>query len=277
MSEQKLTLTERSYGCKFCQNKSRMILLATSQDVVKEIYAPVKNSQTNQVVRSELVTIYTQYQIAQCTNSECENINVLQFEYFESDSFYPDDPYNPYRLKAIYRLSTQEAEIDSSSLRLELPIARRFIEEFVQDAETKEYLLSDFKELLDAFKSGAYKSTVILCGSILECLAVDTLLQEESKANEIYNKIFPKDVKPSEVSQWDLYKLIKICGEMGIIGPDGKDLALKIKDYRNLVHINKWKKTGLNTKESTAALMIQYLKIILEDIMEWYSNRASNS
>src|SRR3990172_5054818 len=82
--------------------------------------------------------------------------------------------------------------------------------QFVANEELRKILARDYAELRLLLRTRAYKSTVVICGSILEAVLVSTLQnQDETSVQAKYAELFPrKSGRP--LDEWELHELIKV-------------------------------------------------------------------
>jgi len=123
-------------------------------------------------------------------------------------------------------------------------ISRSF--SFVNDKDLKHLIERDYRELrLKTFPSRAWKSTVVLAGSILEAILLDRLTSDttiQSKANA--SKKAPKDkagrVRNLAAGDWRLADMIEVAADIGVLPPErAKSFDQILRDYRNFVHPKK--------------------------------------
>ena len=116
---------------------------------------------------------------------------------------------------------------------------------YVSGEELRKIVERDYRELsLVVFSAGAWKSTVILAGSILEALLFDALTCSPPitvRANAARNAPrFNKKVKPIESGDWRLADLIDVASELEILPTErAKTIDQVLRDYRNFVHPKK--------------------------------------
>jgi hypothetical protein len=116
---------------------------------------------------------------------------------------------------------------------------------FVQDADLREIVVRDYKELsLKLFPAGAWKSTVVMAGSILEAILFDQLENDPAKKALALAAASAPRVKGgaviTDISEWKLFKLIEVSVEIGVLNPDrAKSIDQVLRDYRNFVHPKK--------------------------------------
>lgn len=155
--------------------------------------------------------------------------------------------------------------------KVEIP---EFDFQFIRDKETRNLLARDWEEAQKAFHNELHKSTVLLCGTILESLLLDALSCEEEKAKFNYYQKYleckDKENKPREIENWKLYELIEIAKCRGIISADAAKLSHIVKDYRNLIHLFAQKRDRLHIDSHVASAVVHLLAVTYNDILEWY-------
>lgn len=106
----------------------------------------------------------------------------------------------------------------------------------VHDADLANILAARWQESYLTYRSGAYLSTVILLGSILEGALLAKIQQNASQATQ--SSLAPKERNGSvrRIEHWKLSELIAVCHERGWLEKDTKDFSSTLREYRNLVH-----------------------------------------
>ncbi len=116
---------------------------------------------------------------------------------------------------------------------------------YVANSELRKIIERDYRELsLAVFPAGAWKSTVILAGSILEALLYDALTRDPAtaaKANAARSAPkFKGKVQPIESGDWRLADLIDVASELQTLPTErGKTIDQVLRAYRNFVHPKK--------------------------------------
>lgn len=101
--------------------------------------------------------------------------------------------------------------------------------------DLKKILARDYKELRLLLKARAYKSAVVMCGSILEAVLVAVLQNnDETLIHDKFSEIFHKAAPP--LNEWELHQLIKVSAKAGILNENAGLKADLLRNYRNLIH-----------------------------------------
>lgn len=132
---------------------------------------------------------------------------------------------------------------------------------FVSSAEMRRIIERDYFELRTLlFPSGAWKSTVIMAGSILEAILFDVLSCPKYRDKAVSANKAPKykqQVKPIEDGEWKLADLIAVAVEIGALPEQRADTIDQVlRDYRNFVHPKKEIKAAHQCTEAEAFLAI---------------------
>ena len=109
-------------------------------------------------------------------------------------------------------------------------------------------LNDDFKEINQCLSVNAYKSTLILCGSILEAILLDWI-------SEIDHRNYFEEEKDPGLN--DVIKKLQI--QLG----DAKEQAIRIKDKRNLVHPRRILRNIEKIDKQMCASVIVDLQVVL--------------
>ena len=139
--------------------------------------------------------------------------------------------------KLIICLNKYYTNLDSSEIR-------QF--NFLQDNDLKNIVERDYFELSTIlFPEKAWKSVVILCGSILEAILFDILSNENNINNTNNSEKAPKNrnneiIQIQNEQKWTLQKLIEVAVDIEVL-PEKRALSIDqvLRDYRNFVHPKK--------------------------------------
>jgi hypothetical protein len=139
---------------------------------------------------------------------------------------------------------------------------------FIKDAELRAIIERDYKELiLVLFPGGAWKSTVIMAGSILEAILFDRLTDPLWNAKAMASSVAPK-IKGGatiKVEDWKLEGLIKVAAAIGLFPQDRADTFDQVlRDYRNFVHPKKEMKAAHPCSEGEAQLAVGGLNALCD-------------
>ncbi len=148
---------------------------------------------------------------------------------------------------------------------------------FVQDADLRIIVNRDYRELSQIlFPDQAWKSTVIMAGSILEAILYDQLTFDsaikvqamaESSAPKYRDNNGVQQVKNIDDGKWDLIDYIRIAAKLNIIASERKDAIDQVlRDYRNFVHPKKEIKAKHQCREAEALMAKGNLDGICDDL-----------
>ncbi len=134
---------------------------------------------------------------------------------------------------------------------------------FIKDNDLRQIIERDYKELvLVLFPGGAWKSTVIMAGSILEAILFDTRASDAVvKAKALASPMIPKGA----MEDWRLENLIKVAADIGVL-PAKRAMTFDqvLRDYRNFVHPKKEIRSGHPCQEGEAQLAIGGLNAVCD-------------
>lgn len=97
--------------------------------------------------------------------------------------------------------------------------------DFITGDDFRASLEADYRELVVCMEASAWKSVLVLAGSIVETLLIDYLVASD------YQKRANKD--PLKI---ELADAIAICKQEGVLKPRTADLCSAVRSYRNLIH-----------------------------------------
>lgn len=110
---------------------------------------------------------------------------------------------------------------------------------FITNELLREIIKRDYKELTHTLMpDGAWKSAVIISGSILEAILYDQLTSERYNLLALECRSAPKfrgEVKP--LDEWKLKEMITVAEKIECLPPQrAKSIDQVLRDYRNFVH-----------------------------------------
>jgi hypothetical protein len=130
---------------------------------------------------------------------------------------------------------------------------------YVADASLLAIIERDYAELtLKLFPSGAWKSTVIMAGSILEALLHD-ILSNPKRSPHANATVHAQTIKagPVEKGKWDLVDLIEVAADpsVAVLTRDRADTIDQVlRGYRNFVHPKREIRAKHDCNEAEAGL-----------------------
>jgi hypothetical protein len=148
---------------------------------------------------------------------------------------------------------------------------------WLKNASLREIVERDYRELaLKLFPAGAWKSTVVLAGSILEAVLYDRLtrdsrwIKKAMAAKSAHKKAggVVRDIKKNSGNdEWNLDHLIKVAVELGVLAEQqDKVVDQALRDYRNFIHPHKERKAGHAISEGHAGLAFSALKVVCDHL-----------
>lgn len=152
--------------------------------------------------------------------------------------------------------------------------------DFISDPELKKIIERDYRELsMILLPDGAWKSAVVMSGSILEAILHDVITSDtERESNAKSWSSAPKKagiVKPFE--KWTLDNLIQVSIFLGLL-PLGRGNSIDqvLRDYRNFVHPKKEIRTGHACNEAEALMSKGALDAVCNHLNELLSSHVIN-
>ncbi|WP_160680667.1 hypothetical protein [Clostridium sp. C8-1-8] len=145
----------------------------------------------------------------------------------DSSKGYLKDKYAPFMKRMIDILDTYGY--------LYIPSRRDF--KFIHNNDLRTIIERDYFELnTKLFPEGAWKSTVILAGSILEAILYDVLTNPIYVGQATASRKAPRNLSLFE-GEWKLQNLIRVAGDIKLIPSDRvKSIDQVLRSYRNFVH-----------------------------------------
>ncbi len=136
-------------------------------------------------------------------------------------------------------------------------VTRQF--SYIADKTLRDIVERDYAELaVKLFPSGAWKSTVIMAGSVLEAILFDRLADRKWNTQATASTAAKDNKgKPIPMDNWRLEKLIDIAVEINLLPKDPANTIHQVlRDYRNFVHPKKEIRAAHACTEAEAMLSL---------------------
>lgn len=133
--------------------------------------------------------------------------------------------------------------------------------DFISDLALQQQLASDWREAQSVHKIKAWKSCVLLCGSVIEGMLLDVLSRDEQRASDAYKRLRRKSAP--EISRWNLVDLVEVAGELSILDKGTIYLGHALREFRNLIHPGKLIREKIIVTEEEADIALSAVKICL--------------
>lgn len=142
---------------------------------------------------------------------------------------------------------------------------------FIEDANLKNILIRDFLELEVCKNRNLSKSALVLCGSIIEALLMDQIINEKisSESQKIFNDTV-RQKKPERIDlspeKWWFAEIINVCEKLKIIGSESVREVWKLNDYRQIIHPMNEIREKKNITPELAQISYNVLVLIIKDL-----------
>lgn len=107
----------------------------------------------------------------------------------------------------------------------------------IKDNDVLVLLQNRWNESQRTYQAQAWLSTIVLLGSILECVLSAVLLKHSKKASTSSRvPINKKTKKLLNITEWKLQSMIEVAKDLNWISSDFKNFSHALREYRNLIH-----------------------------------------
>ena len=120
---------------------------------------------------------------------------------------------------------------------------------FIKDRELRGSIARDIDSLDRLVDQEEWKVATVLAGSVIEALLLDGLSRRKYHARAVgveRTHVAAKTSgwsRPEPMDQWDLWKLVAIAGELGLIDGAVRGVCDGARSFRNLIHPGKERTT----------------------------------
>lgn len=182
-------------------------------------------------------------------------------------------------LRLVYRRGRPaivEAEPVFRSPAVTAPVSLRAgIDEIIGDSEVARLLQLRLDEARTCREYGAYLSSVIMLGSVLEGVLREVALSRKEQAYQCQRAPKDKNGKPHPIYRWKLAELIDVAHRCGWIQLDVQRFSQRLRDYRNMVHPAVEISDGHHPDEDTVAICWNVVVASLNDLASGSAGQPS--
>jgi hypothetical protein len=142
---------------------------------------------------------------------------------------------------------------------------------FITDADFRANLRNDIGAINRALVNGEWKAATVLAGSAAESLLLWALKQrlpaDIASAITALRESGGLTASPeSNLEKWNLYELIQVAENLGVIKPKTAIQSRLAKDFRNLIHPGVAQRLGEKCDRATAFSAVAGMEHIVRDI-----------
>lgn len=130
----------------------------------------------------------------------------------------------------------------------------------ISDINLKELLYKDLEECAICIATHQNKAAIILCGSIVEAILMDCILNKNIKKYELRGK-------NKNISDLSLNDLLTVAEREGMISQTTYNLSHFIKDYRNIIHPSNLLRSSFKISNERVIVIWNILKEIMESLL----------
>jgi hypothetical protein len=112
--------------------------------------------------------------------------------------------------------------------------------------------------------ANSYKSTLLLSGSLLECMLLDVLMQRSEEAQKI-------NPGKGALEKWDLNDLILAAEKLSILSSKiHEKLSHVLREYRNLIHPGRELRENYIIAREEATIAVEIVNITIRDLETYF-------
>ncbi|MDR3707158.1 MAG: hypothetical protein P4L33_02575 [Capsulimonadaceae bacterium] len=145
-------------------------------------------------------------------------------------------------------------------------IPERLDLDFIDNRDLRQVCKRLYREAYSCMQAKSYVACTILLGSLLEGIlsAVVQVYHDDA-----INAKAAQRRQNDAIEAWDLVTLINVAKELGWITQDTKELAHRLRSFRNSVHPNELVKASPNLDKASTKLLIDTVVICIRDLNNW--------
>jgi hypothetical protein len=141
----------------------------------------------------------------------------------------------------------------------------------ISDLNMQAILNRRWKETWGCLSVGAYLSSTVMMGAILEALLLARVNKLTDKSVVFNSKCAPRNKdtgKTRPLQEWTLNSYIDVAHDLGWIGKASRDIGIVLRDYRNFIHPEKELSQGVTVGEADCRMFGAILEVLSEQIIK---------
>jgi hypothetical protein len=148
---------------------------------------------------------------------------------------------------------------------------------FIDDEQLRSSLRLDLGSVESALRNGEWKAVTVLGGSLVEALllwAISCRQDDNPDATQACvdrasrTVTFRTRQDPKDPETWDLIHYIEVARELGAISEGTASQARLAKDFRNLIHPGRERRTGGQCDRATALSAVAAVEHVMRNLAE---------
>ena len=169
----------------------------------------------------------------------------------------------------VARLSGEPDEVTPTDTDVAAVLKKEFADRLANlpiERKVVPIIESRIDEVYRTLSAGAYLSTVVMCGSILEAVLLAKAVSEPAQFNRSTKAAKTAEGKVKPFRAWKLSQLIDVAGELGVLKPDIQGFGHRLREFRNYIHPDQQMKSEFTPDEHTARVCVEVLRAALASI-----------
>lgn len=135
--------------------------------------------------------------------------------------------------------------------------------DFIADTALRERAQHDLNEAHAVYAVRAWKSCIILCGGILECVLLDLVTRRRVDSVALTDQ---KSALPSDPRKWGLADLLRAAKALNVLRKSTGHLSEAVREYRNLIHPAQHLAQFVPLAQRDARLALDSLAAVIDDV-----------
>lgn len=170
----------------------------------------------------------------------------------------------------VARLSGKPEKISSTDTDVAAALLKEEFANHVASLPIKQDIVPIIESRIDdvgkTLRAGAFLSTVVMCGSILEAILLGKTVDDPAGFNRSTKAAKHAEGKVKPFREWTLSQLIDVASELGYLKPDIRRFGHALREFRNYIHPHQQMRSGFMPDEHTARMCVDVLMAALASI-----------
>lgn len=134
---------------------------------------------------------------------------------------------------------------------------------FVTSVDLRNSIRLDVSSAFAGLHSGEWKTATVLAGSAIEALLLWAIEEKQAAGAGL-----PASAPTKPLGRWDLSDYVTVSADMGLIETQVKSLTDLVRDFRNLIHPGRVRRTAMKCSRATALAALSGLEFVVADLQK---------